>query len=461
MFGRNGRAVTRNIEYNLCSLNPAPRSGFCFDNGAIFGYTDIVIKPMRQSQLFTKTTKQTPKDEVSKNAVLLQRAGFIHKEMAGVYDLLPLGLRVFKKIEQVIREEMNAIGGEELILSSLQNKETWEPTDQWSDEKVDVWFKTELKNGTEIGLALTHEAALTNLMKDYISSYRDLPRFVYQFQTKFRNETRARSGVMRLREFVMKDLYSFCRDQAEHDAFYEKAKQAYIKIFERLGLGENTYVTYASGGFFSKFSHEFQTVLESGEDTVYVDEHKKIAVNKEVYTDEVLEQLGLDKNKLVEKRAVEVGNIFTLGTRFSDALGLMYTDEAGEKKPVIMGSYGIGPARVMGTIVEAFADDKGLVWPEIVAPFKVHLLALGDTAAVKKEAEKLYTALEKKGIEVLFDDRSDISNGEKFNEADLIGCPWRVVVSEKSLEAGGAEIKARNSQETKIKKTTEIITYLA
>lgn len=402
---------------------------------------------MKQSILFTKTTKETPKDEVSKNAILLQRAGFIHKEMAGVYDLLPLGLRVFNKIVNIIREEMNALGGEEVSLSSLQNKETWEPTDQWSDDKVDVWFKTNLKNGTEVGLALTHEAALTNLVKDFVNSYRDLPRYIYQFQTKFRNETRARSGLMRLREFVMKDMYSFSKNNTQHMEFYSKAEEAYKKIYNKLGLGDVTYLTFASGGFFAKYSHEFQTILETGEDTIYVNEAKKIAINKEVYNDDILEELGLNKKDMVEKRAVEVGNIFTLGTRFSEALGLNYLTENGEKQPVIMGSYGIGPARVMGTIVELFADDKGIVWPANIAPFKVHLLALGENEEVLKTAAKLYEDLNKDSIEVLFDDRINITNGEKFAEADLIGCPWRIVISEKTLKENKVELKARTSDQ--------------
>lgn len=412
---------------------------------------------MLQSRLFTKTIKEAPQDEISKNAVLLQRAGFIHKEMAGVYNFLPLGLKVFDKIINIIRLEMNALGGEEVVLSALQSKETWEPTDQWDDAKVDVWFKTNLKNGTELGLALTHEAALTKLVKEFVKSYRDLPRYVYQFQTKFRNEVRARSGLMRLREFIMKDLYSFCRDQAEHEVFYEKAKLAYINIFNKLGLGDATYLTYASGGFFAKYSHEFQTVLESGEDTIYVNETKKVAINKEVYNDEVLDQLGLKKDDMIEKRAVEVGNIFTLGTRFSDALGLMYLTENGDKKPVIMGSYGIGPARVMGAVVELLADDLGMVWPESIAPFKIHLLALGESQEVLAAATSLYQDLIKAGIEVLFDDRSGVANGEKFAEADLIGCPWRVVVSEKTLKENKVELKSRTSKEFELLEAKEII----
>jgi prolyl-tRNA synthetase len=405
---------------------------------------------MRQTQLFTKTKKEAPADEVAKNAELLIKGGFINKEMAGVYSYLPLGLKVFKKIENIIREEMNAIGSQEVVLTSLQERETWEPTDQWNDANVDVWFKTKLKNDTELGLAVTHEAAITKMLKNFVQSYRDLPKFIYQFQTKFRNETRAKSGVMRTREFVMKDLYSFSRDEAEHNVFYEKAKEAYKNIFKRAGIGHLTYLTFASGGMFSKFSHEFQTITGAGEDTIYVDESKGIAVNKEVYNDEVLASLGLSKETLVENRAVEVGNIFTLGTRFSDALELKYQTEDGESKSVFMGSYGIGPGRLMGTIVEVLSDDKGIIWPESVAPFKVHLLSLGADAEVLSKADALYESLVSAGIEVLYDDRTDTTAGEKFADADLIGIPYRVVVSTRSLKDGGYEVKKRIEEKGQI-----------
>ncbi len=405
---------------------------------------------MKQSQLFTRTKKENPADEVSLNAELLIKAGFIYKEMAGVYAYMPLGLRVIKKIENIIREEMNGIGGQEVTMTALQERATWEPTNQWSDDQVDVWFKTKLKNDTELGLAVTHEAAMTKMLKDYVQSYRDLPFYVYQFQTKFRNETRAKSGVMRTREFVMKDLYSFSRDEAQHNEFYEKAKEAYKNIFKRIGIGHLTYLTFASGGMFSKFSHEFQTITGAGEDTIYVDENKGVAVNKEVYTDEVLESLGLSKDTLVENRAVEVGNIFTLGTRFSDALNLKYQTEDGESKSVFMGSYGIGPARLMGTVVEVLSDERGIIWPETIAPFKVHLLVLGEEENVRSEAENLYGVLTEKGYEVLFDDRHDTSAGEKFADADLMGIPYRVVVSKRSLSDGGYEIKRRTEEGGKI-----------
>ncbi|MCX6751477.1 MAG: His/Gly/Thr/Pro-type tRNA ligase C-terminal domain-containing protein, partial [Candidatus Nomurabacteria bacterium] len=404
---------------------------------------------MRQSKLFTKTKKEVPTDEVSKNAELLIRGGFIHKEIAGVYSYLPLGLRVFKKIENIIREEMDAIGGQEITMTALQNPELWKKTDRWDDQKVDIWFKTKLKNDTELGLGFTHEEPLTSIMKNYINSYRDLPCFVYQFQTKFRNEIRAKSGIMRTREFVMKDLYSFCKDETEHNKFYEKAKEAYKNIFQRAGIGHLTYLTYAGGGSFSKFSHEFQTITSTGEDTIYINEENNIAINKEVFTDELKKELGLGDN-FKETKAVEVGNIFTLGTRFSDALDLTYQTEKGDKKPVFMGSYGIGPARLMGTVVEALADDKGIIWPESIAPFKVHLLSLGEDENVKKQANLVYDTLVKKNIEVLFDDRDEISPGEKFADADLLGMPYRVVVSARSMKENGIEVKKRNEEKGKV-----------
>ncbi len=416
---------------------------------------------MRQSHLFTKTRKEAPKDEVAKNAELLIRAGYVYKEMAGFYAYLPLGLRVIENIVQVIREEMNAIGGQEMALTALQDKKIWEKSGRWSDAVVDNWFKTKLKSGAEVGLGFTHEEPLTSLMKDYIHSYRDLPRYVYQFQTKFRNEERAKSGVMRGREFLMKDLYSFSKDAAAHAAFYEQAKQAYVNIFERVGLGGRTFVTFASGGSFAKYSHEFQTVTDAGEDVIYIHEGKQIAVNKDVLNDEVLKDLGINRKDLIEKKAVEVGNIFNLGTRFSDAFELGYVDEAGKKSPVIMGSYGIGPGRVMGTIVETLSDKDGIVWPESVAPFRVHLIVVDskDGTAARTEADRLYKTLTDKGIETLYDDR-DARPGEKFADADLMGMPYRVVVSDKTIAAGGYELKHRATGTTESLAEKELIAKL-
>jgi prolyl-tRNA synthetase len=412
---------------------------------------------MLQSLLFTKTRKDAPKDEVSKNADLLIRAGYIHKEMAGVYSYLPLGLRVMNKIVGIIREEMNAIGGQELSLTALQDKNLWEKTNRWSDEVLDVWFKTTLKNGTEVGLGTTHEEELTNLMKDFIHSYRDLPIYAYQFQTKFRNETRAKSGIMRCREFLMKDLYSFCRDDKEHAVFYEKAKQAYVNIYNRIGIGDITYITFSSGGTFSKYSHEFQTLTEAGEDSIFVDEKKKMAVNKEVLNDEVLNDLELKRENLVEKKAVEVGNIFSLGSKFSDALDLTYSDEKGNKQKVIMGCYGIGPGRVMGTVAEVLSDDKGLVWPESISPFAIHLISIEDKEGkVLTSANELYNRLIASNIEVLYDNR-DVRAGEKFADSDLMGISIRVIISEKTLKEDSVEIKHRSSGVIEMLKITEFL----
>ncbi|OYV27900.1 MAG: prolyl-tRNA synthetase [Parcubacteria group bacterium 20-58-5] len=413
---------------------------------------------MRQSQLFTKTRREAPADEVAKNAQLLVRAGYIHKEMAGVYDFLPLGLLVLNKIIGIIREEMNAIGGEEVFLSTLQDPAVWKKSGRWNDEVVDIWFKTQLKNNSELGLGNTHEEALTALMTEHISSYKDLPRYVYQFQIKFRNETRAKSGIMRSREFIMKDLYSFSKNSTQHLEFYEKAAVAYENIFRRVGIGDTTYRTFASGGSFSTYSHEFQTVCDAGEDIIYIDEAKRIAVNKEVYDDpDVYAATGITKENLKEAKAAEVGNIFTLGTRFSEALGLSFKDAEGKATPVFMGSYGIGPARVMGTIVELMSDDKGLVWPAAVAPFAVHLVSLGkDGDEIEKAADALYADLVQAGVEVLYDDR-DLRAGEKFAESDLLGIPMRIVVGKDAAATGAFEVVDRATGTVAKKSREEIL----
>lgn len=412
---------------------------------------------MKISNLFTKTLKDAPADEVAKNAQLLIRAGYIYKQMAGVYVFLPLGRIVLENIIQIIREEMNDIGGNEINMTALQPKELWESSGRWSDDVVDVWFKTKLANETEVGLAFTHEEPLTNLMKSYIHSYKDLPVYPYQFQIKFRNEVRSKSGLMRGREFWMKDLYSFSRSQAEHDAFYEKIALSYMKVFERLGLADDTFKTFASGGSFTKYSHEFQTISPVGEDTIYVDRAKGIAINEEVLTDEVLSDLGLERDDLEKQTAVEVGNIFTLGTRFSEPLDLTFTDEDGIKKPVIMGSYGIGPSRLMGMIAEHFADDKGLVWPESVAPFRVYLAQLGEQS--KTLADNLYKQLTDAGVSVIYDDRDERA-GQKFADSELLGIPYRVTISDRTIEAGQHELTTRKTGETVLLTVPELLAKL-
>ena len=397
---------------------------------------------MKMTDLFTKTNKTVPADEAAQNARLLIQAGYIYKEMAGAYAYLPLGLRVLENIKTIVRDEMNKIGGQELIMTSLQRRELWEKTDRWDDEKVDVWFKSKLKNGTDVGFGWSHEEAITEMMKNYISSYRDLPIYVYQFQTKLRNELRAKSGIMRGREFIMKDLYSYSHDETEHQAFYDAVTQAYLRVFERVGLGDVTFVTFASGGAFTQFSHEFQTITDAGEDVIYLDRERKLAVNEEVYTDDVLAQLSLDKTKLEKVKAAEVGNIFSFGTVKTDQLGLTFSGQDDTDQSVVLGSYGIGITRLMGVLVEHFADSKGIVWPEHVAPFRVYLAPLGVHDAVMKQAEELYSLLTQEGVSVLYDNR-DVRPGEKFADADLMGIPHRVVISDKTVTAGTYEYKKR------------------
>ncbi len=415
---------------------------------------------MYQSQLFTKTRREDPADETSKNAKLLIRAGFIHKEMAGVYSYLPLGLRVLEKIKHIIREEMNMIRGQELTLTALQDKDLWEKTDRWDDDKVDIWFKTKLKNGTELGLGMSHEEPLVAIMRDHIKSYRDLPVSAYQLQNKFRNELRAKSGIMRGREFMMKDMYSFHTDEESLDAYYHEVEEAYERIYKRVGLGDMTYKTLASGGIFTKSSHEYQTLSEAGEDVIYISRDKKIAINEEVYTEEALAELGLSRGDLEMVKAIEVGNIFKLGTRYSEPLALSYLDESGKSHPVIMGCYGIGITRLMGTIVEVLADEGGLVWPASVSPFSVHIVTLGTSDSVLKSASELYELLTKEGVEVLYDDR-DLSAGEKLSDADLLGNPLRVVVSEKTVAGGKFEVKRRQSGEVEFLTASELIAQAA
>ncbi len=415
---------------------------------------------MKQSTLFTKTRKEAPKDEVSKNAQLLIQAGYIHKEMAGVYSFLPLGLKVIKKIENIIREEMNILGGVEMKTSIFQNKEVWEKSKRWDDEVVDAWFKTKLKNGGEIGLSFTNEEAYANILKQYINSYKDLPVYAYDFKDIFRNEARSKSGILRGREFFWKALYSFSKTKEDHEAFYLKAQTAYENIFKAVGLGDVTYKTFALGGSFSKYSHEFQTICDAGEDLIYIDEKKKIAINKEALLPEVIAELGVDQNKLVEKKAIEVGNIFSLGTKFSEPFDLKYKDEAGNEQYVIMGSYGIGLGRLMGTIVEVLSDEKGIIWPESIAPFKVHLISLGTDEKVKKESESLYKKLNDMGVEVLWDDR-ELRPGEKFADSDLIGIPYRVVVSTKTIEASVYEVKGRTDGDAKMMTEDELFAKVA
>lgn len=409
---------------------------------------------MKQSELFTKTQKNAPKDEISLNAQLLFRAGFIDKLMAGVYTLLPLGLRVYKKIETIIREEMNAIGGQELYMPTLNPKENWDITGRWKLLNEDV-YKVKDGEKREYMLAPTHEEVIVPLVKKFVHSYKDLPLAVYHIQNKFRKEKRAKSGLLRGREFVMKDLYSFHLDEKDLDNYYEKVSAAYEKIFTRAGIGDRTYKTFASGATFSKYSHEFQTVTPAGEDTIYICEKCHLAVNKEILSD-VNNECPVCKGRLDKtEKAVEVGNIFKNKDKYTKPFNLTVKDKDSQDKLIITGCYGIGLQRLLGTIVEVHHDEKGIIWPGTVAPFQVHLLSLGKN----EEAEKAYQELLNNNIEVLYDDR-EVSAGEKFADSDLIGIPYRIVVSEKSLTSGGAEVKKRKEKEGRIIALKNIIKEL-
>ena len=401
---------------------------------------------MRMTQLFTRTLKQAPAGEVARNAQLLIRAGYVHKTMAGVYSYLPLGLKVVDNIKQIVREEMNKISSQELVMSTLQSKDLWQETGRWSDELVDVWFKSHLQDGTEVGFGWTHEEPIVDLLRNYLKSYKDLPISVYQFQNKLRNELRAKSGIMRGREFVMKDMYSVYASKEDLDKYYNAAIEAYKRCYDRFGIGDETYVTFASGGAFTKFSHEFQTICDAGEDYIYLHRGKNIAVNEEVL-DEAVKELGIDRSELERVKTAEVGNIFNFGTQKSEEMRLVFTDADGVEQYAYMGSYGIGIPRVMGVIVEKFADDKGLVWSENIAPFKIHVVSIGEKG--REMANKLYAELAGKGVEVLLDDR-DERPGVKFADAELMGLPWRITISDRAIENDGLfEITERATGETK------------
>ncbi len=555
---------------------------------------------MKYSQLFIKTQRELPAQEESKNAELLIRAGFIHKEMAGVYSYLPLGLRVLEKIKTIVREEMNRVGAMEILMPAFASKENWERTCRW--DSVDVLYKLEMSSGKEVALAPTHEETVTPLVQYFCRSHKDFPMCVYQIQDKFRNEPRAKSGLLRGREFWMKDAYSFHTSQEDFEAYYEKMKEVYMTVYKRLGIGDITHITAASGGDFSKFSHEFQTISEVGEDMVFYDtktgeyfnreivpsqapavsyqdtemlprkdvegkgivgvealaDFLKIPVEKttktmlfetdtgkvvaaavrggynisELKLKEVLgcKMLKLASSETVQRvtkaevgyagildlpdevetimdesckgrmnfetganrtdyhtinanfgrdipepkqfydikvansgdinpdtgeiyeisHAIEVGNIFPLSTKFSDAFRFTATDEQGKNIPVIMGCYGIGISRLMGVLVEVFHDDRGIQWPKSVSPYQVYLAPIGRDQSVYTRAEKLYEDLQNSGIEVFYDNRQDkkIGPGQKFADHELMGIPLRIVVSERTLEKNEVEWVERKSGKT-------------
>ncbi len=442
---------------------------------------------MKQSQLFTRTIKETPKDEQSINSRFLIRAGFVDKLMAGVYSYLPFGLKVLKKIENIIREEMNKIGGQEVLLSALHPKENWQRTGRWQYPEM---FKMKSRAGKDFSLGWTHEEIITPLVRKFVKSHKDLPLAIYQIQDKFRDELRAKSGLLRGVEFIMKDLYSFHEDEKDLDKYYEKVKKSYFQIFKRCDLEKQTFLTLASGGTFSKYSHEFQTITPYGEDEIYICSKCRAAVNKEIIREHPFCPQCRSK-KLEPRKAIEVGNIFKLQDKYAKIFGFNLKDKEGKEKNILMGCYGIGLPRLMGAIVEVHHDEKGIRWPKEVSPFQVHLIQLAelrpsrsepsdswakgekktkfsatasanasvieDTSKVKKTAERIYQYLQKSEIEVLYDDRQDKTPGEKFADADLIGIPIRIVISERTLRKNSVEVKERNKKELKIVKLKNLL----
>jgi len=414
---------------------------------------------MLQSKLFFKAQKEFPKDEQSVNAQLLIRANFIHKLMAGVYSFLPLGQLVREKIMNIIREEMNALGAFEMIMPALHPRSVWDATGRW-ETMAEIMYQFKDKAGREVGLGPTHEEVIALIGKQIISSYQDLPLAVYQIQTKFRNEARPKSGLLRGREFTMKDLYSFHADLSSLNEFYDQSKQAYLNVFERCGL--RAYITEASGGDFSKYSHEFMVEAEAGEDEILLCRLCEFAQNKNISKLKAKEMCPNCKSGVLDKvKSIEVGNIFKLGTRFSEPVSLVYKDKEGKAHPVIMASYGIGVERLMGTIVEVHHDKNGIIWPESVAPAKVHLLLIGEAEPdLKNFSDRVYNDLVKSGVSVLYDDRSNLSAGEKLVEADLLGLPYRLIVSDKTFVQGKAELKERAKGQAKLMKIPELIKKL-
>lgn len=412
---------------------------------------------MLQSKLFTKTTKEFPKGEISKSTQFLIKAGFVDKLGAGIYTFLPLGLRVLDKIEKIITEEMEGVSGQRISMPALIPRKNWQQTGRWKN--FDSLFRLKGKGKMEYGLGATHEEVVVPLIKKYVSSYRDLPLAVFQIQDKFRDELRVKSGLLRTREFLMKDLYSFHTSEKDLESYYEKVKKAYLRIFKKLEISDKTYLTLASGGTFSKHSHEFQTITSAGEDIIYVCSKCKVALNKELIKGKAkCWQCG---KALSEKaKAIEIANIFKLKDKYTKPFDFRFTDKNGQKKLVVMGCYGIGLPRLMGAVVEISHDKKGIIWPESIAPYKFHLVPVGESREVKKTADSIYKSLQKAKQEVIYDDRQGRSIGEKFADCDLIGVPYRLVVSEKSLEKDCLEVKKRDKEGVKlvkIKKLSQLV----
>lgn len=406
----------------------------------------------RYSDLFGKSLREAPADETSKNAKFLIKGGFISKHMAGVYNILPLGLRVISKISNIVREEMNEIGGQEVFMTVLQPKELWEETGRWQKLRGDMY---QLKDSSErdVGLGFTHEEPMIAMARDRIHSYKDLPLYIYQIQTKFRDEPRPRSGLIRGREFLMKDLYSFSRSKEELDEYYKVVAKSYKKVFDRIGL--YTIYTEAGGGVFTKeTTHEFQVLAKGGEDTIFYCENGDFSHNKEITILTEGDKCPKDGGRIKESKAIEVGNIFRFGDEMSKQMNFNFKDKDGKDKPIYLGSYGIGITRSMAAIVEVHSDERGIVWPKTVAPYDIHLINLGE-GKIRKDTDKMFEDLSKKGVDVLYDDREE-SPGVKLADADLLGIPERLVVSEKTLNEGSVEVKKRSEITPKLVKISSL-----
>lgn len=410
---------------------------------------------MRYSALFGKTIKEAPKDEMAVNAKLLLRGGFIDKLMAGSYTLLHLGRRVEQKIERIIREEMNATGAQEILMPLLHPKDIWNETGRWDSAKEVMYqFK---KDDKEYALSFTHEEIIMDLLRKHITSYKDLPSKIYHFSTKFRDEKRAKSGILRGREFLMKDLYSAHVSEADMMKYYDEIKRVYLKAFKRMGL--DAISTEASGGVFTKnFTHEFQVIAESGEDEIIYCPKGDFSANVEISSVKEGKQCDLGHGPLKKAKAIEVGNIFPLGTYYSEKMGVNFTDKDGKKQPVWLASYGIGLTRVVGAIVEVHHDERGIVWPEEVAPYDCHLIEISDKGKETGRADEVYDSLQKADVEVLYDNRDDVSAGTKFADADLIGIPVRLVISERNGDK--IEIKMRQDSKSQLLSLEEVIKKL-
>lgn len=406
--------------------------------------------------MFAKTTKSFPKDETAINAKLLMQGGFIDKLMSGSYTLLPLGKRVVGKIESIIREEMNLTGASEVLMPLLHPKNIWNETGRWESAKEVMYqFK---KDEKEYALSFTHEEIFLDMVRKHISSYKDFPVKVYHFSTKFRSELRAKSGILRGREFLMKDLYSLHVTEEDLNNYYWQIADVYLKIFRRLGI--EAMIVEAGGGVFTdNMTHEFQVLCETGEDTIFYCDKCKFAQNKEVFN-----SVGgslcpkCKKSKIIEQKAIEAGNIFRFGQVYSKKMNVAFADKGGKQEFPYLGSYGIGLTRLLGVAVELFNDTRGIIWPETIAPYDVHLIGITKNELRSTEmVEEIYNKLEEAGVEVLFDDR-DCGAGEKFADADLIGIPKRLVISPKTGDK--IEVKDRKSGEIELFSLRELLNNL-